>query len=77
MAEKKYELKDKATGFFDHETGFKIVRDQQTGLGKTVGGATTEAIQHGRLIEVRTAEDSKPAASEGDKSRGKAEGRDK
>ncbi len=57
MAERFYELKDQTTGFYDSQTGFKIVRDQRKPLGKNVGMATTQAIQNGRLVEARVAQE--------------------
>jgi hypothetical protein len=50
--EKFCELADKDTGFFDHETGFKVVRDQRIPLGEKVGKATRTAIVSGRLLVV-------------------------
>ncbi|MGE0367216.1 MAG: hypothetical protein AB7Q00_15930 [Phycisphaerales bacterium] len=49
---KTVELKDKDTGFFDPVTGFQVVRDQQVKLGSTIGNATNEALQSGRLLIV-------------------------
>ncbi len=46
------ELADKDTGFYDHETGFKVVRDQRMPLGDRVGKATRTAIVSGRLLVV-------------------------
>lgn len=46
------ELADKATGFFDSETGFKLVRDQRKDLGTNVGSATQRALASGRLLIV-------------------------
>lgn len=46
------ELKDKETGFFDRATGFQVVRDQKVELGDTIGDATREALQSGRLLIV-------------------------
>jgi hypothetical protein len=48
-----YELKDQTTGFYDPETGLKIVRDQQVETGR-VGIATAIAIKSGRLLAVAT-----------------------
>ena len=48
-----YRLKDQTTGFYDPETGLKIVRDQQIETGR-VGIATAIAIKSGRLIAVAT-----------------------
>ena len=47
------ELKDKDTGFYDHETGFKVVRDQRVQLGENVGKATQIAIESGRLLLIK------------------------
>ena len=48
-----YQLKDQTTGFFDPETGLKIVRDQ-TAAPARIGVATAIAIRAGRLIAVDT-----------------------
>ncbi len=48
-----YRLKDQTTGFYDPETGLKIVRDQQVETDR-VGVATAVAIGAGRLIAVAT-----------------------
>jgi hypothetical protein len=53
------QLKDDTTGFHDFETGFDINRSQRKPLGKTIGRATAIALQHGRLIRVEVAEESK------------------
>ncbi len=55
-AGKKVELKDKATGFFDPVTGFKIVHDQQAKLGDTVGKKTNKALLSGALLIVGSPE---------------------
>jgi hypothetical protein len=47
------ELKDKDTGFYDQETGFKVVRDQRVPLGDNVGKATQMAIESGRLLLIK------------------------
>ncbi len=52
MGETEYRLKDQSTGFYDSETGFTILRDQQRPLGEDVGWATREAIEHGRLVAI-------------------------
>lgn len=46
------ELKDKETGFYDSETDFKVVRDQQVKLGDSIGRRTNEAIMSGGLLVV-------------------------
>lgn len=48
-----YQLKDQTTGFYDPETGLKIVRDQRI-EPERVGVATAVAIKAGRLIAVAT-----------------------
>lgn len=48
-----YQLKDQTTGFFDPETGLKIVRDQVVETDR-VGVATAIAIRSGRLLAVAT-----------------------
>jgi hypothetical protein len=47
------ELKDKDTGFYDQETGFKVVRDQRVPLGDNVGKATQMDIESGRLLLIK------------------------
>lgn len=47
-----YELADKDTGFYDHVTGFKVVRDQRVALSGDPGEATNIAIATGRLVLV-------------------------
>ena len=59
-----YKLKDQTTGFYDPETGLKIVRDQQVETDR-IGVATAVAIKAGRLLAVsakprRTARAGKP-----------------
>jgi hypothetical protein len=53
MVEKIFKLKDETTGFHDPETGLKVVRDQQVKVGHEVGRLTMQAIQVGRLVEVK------------------------
>jgi hypothetical protein len=48
-----YQLKDQTTGFYDPETGLKIVRDQEVETDR-VGIATAIAIKSGRLLAVAT-----------------------
>jgi hypothetical protein len=54
-----YELKDQTTGFFDPETGLKIVRDGRATPDR-IGAATAVAIKAGRLIAVSTTPRRKP-----------------
>jgi hypothetical protein len=58
----RYRLRDQDTGFYDSETGLKVVRDDvvEIDLSKRVGKLTTGAIRAGRLIEVNL----EPAKSE-------------
>lgn len=46
------ELKIKDGGFFDSETNFKIVNDQQVKLGETIGTRTQAALVSGGLLVV-------------------------
>lgn len=46
------QLADSDTSFFDHETGFKLVRDGKEKLGDNVGKKTASAILSGRLLVV-------------------------
>lgn len=46
------ELKDKETGFYDQETDFQVVRDQQAQLGSSIGRRTNEALMSGGLLVV-------------------------
>jgi len=62
-AGKKVELKDKATGFYDPQTGLKIVHDQQVQLGGTVGRKTNRALVSGALLIVGS-DEAKAAAEE-------------
>lgn len=66
-AGKKVELKDKATGFYDPETKFKIVHDEQVKLGATVGKKTNRALISGALLIVGSAEAKAAAAEEAEK----------
>ena len=61
MAKRIVELKDKATSFHDFETGFDIARSQQKELKAPVGKATRQALQSGRLVDVREDEPEKKA----------------
>jgi hypothetical protein len=74
MGQRVYELKDKDSGFYDHETDFGIYREEQKALGKKVGRSTEQAIQTGRLIEVRTEPKAAATTPPGDdKGKGKDE----
>jgi hypothetical protein len=55
MAERIFKLKDETTAFHDPETGLKVVREQRAKIGTKIGKLTTQAIQMGRLIEVKPA----------------------
>lgn len=46
------ELKDKESGFYDDETNFKVVRDQQVKLGESIGRRTNAALMSGGLLIV-------------------------
>lgn len=46
------ELKDKETGFYDAETQFQVVREQQAQLGDNIGRRTNEALVSGGLLLV-------------------------
>ena len=59
MAKRMVELKDKATSFHDFETGFDIARSQQKELKAPIGRATRQALQAGRLVDVREEEPEK------------------
>jgi hypothetical protein len=47
-----YGLADKETSFYDHETGFELVREATSELGDVVGNKTHTAIMSGRLLIV-------------------------
>ena len=67
------ELKDKETSFYDPETDFKLVRDQQAKLGDTIGAKTNRALLSGGLLVVgsgRTLGEAKPADDAGPAKKG-------
>jgi len=68
-----YGLADQSTGFWDQETGVKVLRDQvvEIDMAKRVGKLTTGAIRAGRLIEVNL-KPSEPAKAEGREQEGDA-----
>jgi hypothetical protein len=65
-AARKLQLSDQSTGFYDRETGLKIVRDGivEIDAKKRVGKLTLDAIRAGRLIEVSSAPAEKSESSE-------------
>ena len=69
MATKRYRLKDNSVGFYDRETGAKVVGDGVLEIDdkKRLGTTTLATIKAGGLIEVdaKTAKEGDPQKDKG------------